>query len=100
MAGEFRGLLMEQQIGRVNAMIVETVAKSFDVDKSRQTEAEKRRRISICLEGFKMLRGDARYRWGVERIGKELPRLLRAKLDGFPYEPDTRSVWIPDDGAV
>lgn len=100
MAGEFLNLIQEGQREHVQTMLIRVVKKSFEDDKSRQTQAEVRRRITLCLDGFKMLRGDAKYRWSVDRIVNELPRLLRCRLDGAAYEPDTRSIWIPEDGLA
>lgn len=100
MAGEFLNLLQDGQIGKVQEGLIVIVKKSFKEDKSRETQDEVRRRFRICLDGFKMLRGDAKYKWGVERIMKELPRLLRCRLDGASYEPDNRSIWMPQDGSL
>ena len=75
------------------------VENSFDTDRPKMqhiTHAEVARRNDITLRIFKSLRGDLS--WGLTRIYDHLPRYLRAEIDGVPWKPETRSVWIPQDG--
>lgn len=96
----FAGLVTDDQVGRVTNAFIETIAKSFEFDDAnslikihRQTKAEQKRRFEICAEGFQIMKGDLK--WSYQRALDELPRYLRAKLDGNDWKPDTRSTWVP-----
>ena len=67
------------------------VAVSYLEDKSRRTMAENRRRTQLCIDLIRVMRSDCR--WSVQRCIDELPRALRCKLDGAPWEPDKRQTW-------
>lgn len=76
--------------------IERAVAHSFEVDQARMTRAEVRHRFDICRRILVQLRGDLG--WGLQRVLDRLPHYLRCELDGQPWEPDTRTIWMPEDG--
>jgi len=101
MAGQVSVRMMQEGLtAKCTAHFAEVVAASFAVDGARQTRDEVKRRFNICMELFGNLRYDMQ--WGFERIfaPTNLPYYLRCELDGHPWEPDPRTCWIPDDGAV
>lgn len=78
----------------VQAMILKALARSFREDNARQTQDEIKRRFELCWGLIKELRYDAH--WSYERIGDSIGEALRAKLDGAPWQPDSRRSWIVD----
>jgi len=96
--GAFADLVEQEQVGRVALVIERAIAGSFRQDGSRMTGAEVRRRFTICERLFRRLRGDLG--WGLRRALDHLPRYLRCELDGIPWEPDARTVWVPADGET
>jgi hypothetical protein len=76
----------------------ETVGGSFIADKSSMTNAEVARRTEMCAEFFMQFRKDLG--WATNRILDELPKALRCKLDGIPYEPSRqdKQTWGADNG--
>ena len=62
------------------------------------TEAETKRRINICHDLVRLLRGELG--WGSSRICDNLGRFLRHRLDGVAFDPGAeRSIWAPTDGT-
>jgi hypothetical protein len=102
MAGEMLELAGESReaIGRIVKGIEAAVTRSYLEDKLRDghvvmTSAEVKRRTNLCVEVARALR--AELGWSVARIVDELPKALRAKLDGTPWDPKTiRTLWTPD----
>ena len=84
------------QLERAVLGIERAVARSFEADHARMTAAEVRRRFGICEQLFRQLRGDLH--WGLHRVLDHLPHYLRCELDGQAWEPDRRTIWMPDDG--
>jgi hypothetical protein len=76
--------------------IERAVVRSFETDGVRMTAAEVRRRLGICERLIRQLRGDLG--WGLHRVLDHLPHYLRCELDGQAWEPDRRTIWMPDDG--
>jgi hypothetical protein len=76
--------------------IEHAVGRSFEADGARMTAAEVRRRFGICERLFRQLRGDLG--WGLHRVLDHLPHYLRCELDGQAWEPDRRTIWMPEDG--
>ena len=97
MRGDFLSLIESEQLGRVMLGIEHAVTRSFETDCARMTDAEVRRRFGICEQLFRQLRGDLG--WGVVRVLDRLPYYLRCELDGQPWEPDRRTLWMPQDGS-
>jgi len=102
--GVFAGLLTEpDQIGKVVAGVERAVAASFAEDRRRNlviqvqrvTQAEVKRRGRLCVEIFKVLRGDLHWSW--QRAVDHLPAYLRQALDGQDWEPEARqrAMWAP-----
>jgi hypothetical protein len=91
-------LVKQDQLGRVTLAIERAIECSFREDGSRMTGAEVRRRFAICERLIRDLRGDLG--WGLQRVLDHLPRYLRAELHGIPWQPDTRTVWVPADGQT
>ncbi len=98
--GVFANLIDGNQIPRLLAGISDAVLASFRADRmpgriilvtaqARVTEAERKRRVMLCVSIFKVLRGDMK--WSLEKIVDHLPRYLRAELDGTPWEPEARA---------
>lgn len=98
MGRTFLDLVAEDQVGRVALAIESAVAASFSEDGARPTGDEVRRRFAICERLLRHLRGDLG--WGLQRVLGHLPRYLRCELDGIPWEPDARVVWVPGDGQT
>jgi hypothetical protein len=62
------------------------------------TEGERRRRFAILVHWYEMLTGDCRY--SPQHAVDELPRALRAELDGTPYAPPPANrLWTPASGG-
>jgi hypothetical protein len=96
--GAFLDLVTQDQVARVTLAIERAIAASFREDGARMTGDEVRRRFAICERLLRQLRGDLG--WGLQRALDHLPRYLRCELDGVPWEPDARTVWVPADGQT
>ena len=97
MAAPFLDLVEQGRLDHAVFAIEHTVTRSFELDGSRITAAEVRRRFEICERLFRQLRGDLG--WGLQRVLDHLPHYLRCELDGQPWEPDRRTCWMPGDGT-
>lgn len=97
MAGPFLDLVEQGRLDHTVLAIEHIVTRSLEIDGSRITAAEVRRRFEICERLFRHLRGDLA--WGLQRVLDHLPHYLRCELDGQPWEPDRRTCWIPGDGT-
>jgi hypothetical protein len=95
--GAFLDLVAADQVARVTLVIERVIADSFRADGARPTGHEMRRRFAICERLVRHLRGDLG--WGLSRVLDHLPAYLRCELDGAPWEPDARAVWVPEDGT-
>lgn len=93
----FLDLVERNQVQRVALAIEAAVRASFAANGARVTGDEVKRRFRICERIFRALRGDLG--WGLERVLDRLPHYLRSELDGVPWEPDRRTIWMPGDGA-
>jgi hypothetical protein len=100
MAGEIAlSLMADAERPKIEARIVAVVEASFIEDKSRVTRSEVRRRTTLCLEAFADLRRSLK--WSTPRCLDELARVLRFKLDGVPWKPDTRrAMWVAPDPVI
>jgi hypothetical protein len=96
--GAFLDLVEQDQVGQVTVAIERAIERSFREDGARMTGAEVRRRFAICERLLRHLRGDLG--WGLQRVLDHLPAYLRSELDGIPWQPDTRTVWVPADGQT
>lgn len=96
--GTFSGLVALGEVGRVTIAFEEMIAISFITDKARLTRAEVKRRFAICASIFKKLRGDLH--WGIDRALHFMPTYLRDELEGVDWKPDTRTMWMPNDGQL
>lgn len=96
--GAFLDLVTQDQIAAVTLAIERAIATSFREDGARMTGDEVRRRFAICERLLRHLRGDLG--WGLQRVLDHLPRYLRAELDGIPWQPDARTLWVPADGQT
>ena len=96
MASTFMELAEEEQLDRVVLGIEGAVARSFEADGARMTGTEVRRRFGICERLVRQLRSDLG--WGLQRVMDRLPYYLRCELDGQTWEPDSRTIWMPEDG--
>lgn len=93
----FLDLVSDDQVARVTLAIERTILDSFVADGARATGDEVRRRFAICERLVRQLRGDLG--WGLQRVLDHLPRYLRCELDGAPWTPDEREIWVPNDEA-
>lgn len=90
--GALAKLIADHEVGRVTRALILIIYQSFVEDGSRKTFAETQRRFDICIELFKMLRGDMHY--SIERTLDTIPHALRCKLDRIPWEPSKRNTWF------
>jgi hypothetical protein len=97
MASAFMELAQGEHLDRVVLGIEAAVSRSFEADGARMTGAEVRRRFGICERLVRQLRSDLG--WGLHRVLDRLPYYLRCELDGQPWEPDKRTIWMPEDGT-
>lgn len=87
------GEINREQFRRVCDSFTATIGKSFEVDHSRMTRSEVKRRFDIMAKTFRELRHEG---WSVTRILDNLPHVLRVKLDGGSWDPSTRhGIWMP-----
>lgn len=96
MAAEILELAQESPtaVGKLTKGIMSAVARSFREDKSRVTQDEINRRGRICVGAAREMRHDLKL--SVDRIVDELPKALRSKLDGIPWDPTKlRALWVP-----
>lgn len=96
--GAFLDLVSEEQVAHVMRAVERAIADSFATCGGPMTAAEVRRRFAICERIVRELRGDLR--WGLQRVLDHLPHYLRCELDGTPWKPDERAVWVPEDEAT
>jgi hypothetical protein len=94
----FLDLVSEDQVAHVMLAFERAIADSFAADGSRVTGAEIRRRFAICERLLRQLRGDLG--WGLSRVLDHLPGYLRCELDGAPWRPDARVIWVPEDDVM
>jgi len=77
-----------------------TIARSFAPGafpvRGQPSVAEVKRRFEICEKITRTLRND--HQWGWSRILGRLQEYLGCEISGKSWEPDRRSVWIPEDG--
>jgi hypothetical protein len=97
MSHPFLEFVARDQVVTVAHAIEAAVEESFVADSSRRTGDEIRRRLAICERLIRHLRADLG--WGLQRVLDHLPHYLRCDLDGEPWEPDKRTIWMPQDGA-
>ncbi len=76
--------------------IERAIMRTFKEDRTPLTQSEVKRRFEIAKKIWQQLRGDCH--WGVDRIVDSLYGYLRAEIDGDEWKPDTRAVWMPEDG--
>lgn len=103
--GPFLQLVTEDKIPQVVAGIEAAVIASFAVDADRSnivmasgrriTSAEMKRRVEMCAEMFREVRGELK--WSVARITDHLPDMLRKRLDGEEWRPEENGPahWAP-----
>lgn len=108
---ELTGLLSlveEGSLPKLAAGVERAVRLSFHDDAQRDsiiitgrvksiTQAEVKRRVQMCIETVRVLRGDLK--WGIDRIVDRLPSALRTQLDGKHWNPEgepKRALWTPD----
>jgi len=76
------------------SFIYDQINKGKDFVKRINTEIERKRRGKILFKWFQVLRFD--FGFGMIKTFDELPRALRAEIDGNEYKPPQRSnLWAP-----
>lgn len=58
------------------------------------TQAEARRRVAMCERIWQVLRLEKG--WSLQRVCDHFLRFLLCEIDGIPWEPDDRTIWVPD----
>ena len=90
-------MVLTQVVNGFHAVIAKSFAKDCDpVRGGKPATGHVRDRFKICERIFRDLRNEKK--WGVQRILDKLPEYLHSELNGQPWEPDDRSVWVPTDG--
>jgi hypothetical protein len=97
--GPFLGLVEEEMIPDIVHGIETAVLLSVHQDRVRNviivpgsiTKDELKRRSAMCIEIFRVLRGDLK--WSLDRIADNLADFLRKQLDGVDWEPAARASW-------
>lgn len=91
---------LEQMVGTDNLhtvveLFTDVIGASFLSHPMRESkDAEVRRRFGLCMKVFRSLKGDLG--WPLPRIVDLLPVYVRCELDGVPWEPSSRRVWLSD----
>ena len=93
----------ERELAKAVNAVIRMVQQSFVDDRrrqmqglgiARQTEREEKRRVDICGAWFRTTRGD--FGWSLVKTLDELPKALRAELDGAEYKPPAAGrLWVP-----
>jgi hypothetical protein len=79
--------------------IEDAVVRSFEgrhgmiIVPGTASNAEQKRRVNLCLDIVKVLRGDMKWSW--TRIADHVAEYLNKKLDDNDWEPSARSAWAP-----
>lgn len=94
--------LSPAEVHEVTSGFHRIIGASFQEDRRRDrrvvmTQDEIRRRFRICERWFRIFRGDKA--WSIERSISTCATALRTELDGGVYTPDSRTIWLPQDGA-
>lgn len=101
--GVFAGLALDAKaLAEVTLAVEAAVVTSFVQDDSRSvikrvgriTQNDMRQRGQICINIFRVLRGDMK--WSRQKCIDFLPAYLRKQLDGEDWEPEARTVWAAD----
>jgi hypothetical protein len=89
-------VLNEDVSPAVAAAAEQAVLRSFEKRPMRHgiTQAEARRRVAICERIWKVLRLEKG--WSIQRVCDHFLRFLLDEIDGIPWEPDDRAIWVPD----
>ena len=97
----------ESALRRALSGFTQALAGSFQEDARRNgvdfvkrinTEAERRRRSDILAQWYRILVHEKGY--SMQHALDEVPRALRAELDGTPYEPPAATrMWNPTIGG-
>lgn len=94
----FRGLVSEEDFGRVTRYIDSAITKTLDEDKmSVVTRAEIKRRFELCAKILTVILGDVK--WGIKKALDHLYPYLRMELNGEDWtaaatDEDKRNSWI------
>lgn len=100
--GELVKLVTQNWVGRVTVGIADAIEHSFKSDevlRPVQTRDEIERRFKICIRWFVTMRRELHM--SVPRILDEIPKALRAELDGGKYSPEQdRTSWQGNGPAV
>jgi hypothetical protein len=105
-AAPLRNLLVrDEDIRDVYMAMEKAILRSVGVDIQREpfsylaqkgmTAAEMKRRMRFCIEWVREARAERGY--CVQKTIDLLPHMLRCKLDGIDWDPDTSqiSMWVP-----
>lgn len=84
-----------EEARRIAEELANIIGASFLLEERHLKLSEVKRRYAICARIFCDLVSDAK--WGVQRALHYLPTYLRCELDGIPWEPDKRAIWLPNE---
>lgn len=95
-------VLRKVEAGFTRALVIayrEDVARlGKDAADRLNTDTERRRRFKILAHWYQILTGDCRF--SPQHAVDEIPRALRAQLDGTPYAPPPANrLWTPATGG-
>lgn len=95
MAGYYKKLIHNDDLGKVTLAFEEAIALSFVTNPmNKNTQLEIKRRFDLCDKLFTLLRGDLK--WSIPKICDALPTYLKCELDNVPYTPESvRQSWSP-----
>ena len=95
------GLIRASDLPRVACATKLAIIRTFaedGVDWRQQTQASIKMRADAAEKILRMLLGEKK--WGLDRALAQLYEYLRLEVRGIPWEPASRTLWVPDDGAV
>ena len=78
----------------VITLLTNVVAGTFFTHPAVRTDAVVRERFEITWRTLRVLVGDMK--WSLPRVTDHLLGYVRLQLDGLPWEPSERRVWLSD----
>jgi len=93
--GDLQSLVSPDRLEGVAEALRDILWDSFVRDGAKKTEAEIKRRFTLCYSIFRTLRCD--FQWSLPRILDTLPGYLRCELEGMSWQPSERAIWLPNE---
>ena len=76
----------------VVTLLTNVVAGTFFTHPSTRTDAVVRERFELAWQTLRILVGD--FKWSLPRVTDHLLGYVRLQLDGLPWQPSERRVWL------